>query len=190
MNHKIKEYLKYQRKAKTRHGVHSPFVYQFVEQVLRKKGTKDSNLIFATSRHKKYVNKLINYYHPHHILWLTNREGATENFVSIEQENKHRIKLKSEQFDFDRFNEYPKVDLFLFDLIVPEDLIHAWEKYKPYLTPNSMVLISSLHDSKEQTAAWERICVDKTVRLSLDLYRVGLLFFKEEFKEKQHFVLK
>lgn len=31
------EYLKYRLKAKTRHGVHSPFVFQFIEKVLRDK---------------------------------------------------------------------------------------------------------------------------------------------------------
>jgi len=33
------------------------------------------------------------------------------------------------------------------------------------------------------------MCANEEVRMSIDLYGTGLLFFKQSFKEKQHFVL-
>jgi hypothetical protein len=49
--HTTFQYLKYRFRARGRHGVHSPFVYDFVENVLRGKGVKDAKMIaFLRSR--------------------------------------------------------------------------------------------------------------------------------------------
>mgnify|MGYP007107592537 CR=1 FL=1 len=187
--HQLRGYLKYRRKAMGRHGVHSPFVYELTEKFLKKK-TEPANLILATSRHKKLINNIIAYFQCKHILWLTNKDGETETFISIEYETNNKIKLRTERFHFDQYTSSPQPDLYLFDLTHPSDWMNAWEKYKPHLKPNNMALISSIHHSKEHTQAWENIYSDKTVKLSVDLFKVGLLFFRKEFNEKQHFVLK
>jgi hypothetical protein len=38
--------------------------------------------------------------------------------------------------------------------------------------------------------AWEKICKDDRVTLSIDLFFIGLVFFRKEFREKQHFVIR
>ena len=38
--------------------------------------------------------------------------------------------------------------------------------------------------------AWTEICAHKEVTLSLDLFYFGIVFFRTENKEKEHFVLK
>ncbi len=172
-----------------RHGVHSPFVYGLTERLLKNKSDA-GNLILATSRHKKLVNKIISYLQCKHILWLTNKDGETETFISIEYETNNKIKLRTERFNFDQFASYPEPDLYLIDLLHPSDWINAWEKYKPRIKPHTTVLITSVHHSKEHSNSWQNIHEDNAVRLSVDLFKVGLLFFKEELKEKQHFVLK
>lgn len=188
--HQIKQYLRYRGKAKNRHGVHSPFVYELTDKVLKKGALPDSNLILATSKHKKLVNKLIAHFGCRHILWITNREGETETFISIEQTGNNQVKLKTERFDFEHSENYPQPDLYLLDLDDANDVLQAWEKYKERIQPDNIVMVTSIHHSKDHTVAWNMICDDYVVKLSLDLYKVGLLFFREEFKEKQHFFLK
>lgn len=185
--HQFRKYISYRRKAKARHGVHSPFVYALSDYLL--KSNVHTPLILATSHHKKLVNKLISYFGCNNILWLTNKDGESETFLSIKREE-NGVQLRTERFNYDQYKEYPAPDLYLFDLRAPGDWRLAWEKYKDKLSPNAILLIISIHHSQAHTEAWETISAATMVKMSIDLYRVGLLFFREEFKEKQHFVLR
>jgi len=187
--HQLKEYLKYSRKASGRHGVHSPFVYELTEQLLKRR-LPAANLMLATSRHKRMVNKIITYFGCKHILWITNKDGEAETYIAIEEGAGATVKLRTERFNFAEFSSYPAPELYLLDLAEPADWVTAWEKYKDRIRPDDIVLITSIHHSAAHTAAWEQVHTDDRIKLSVDLFKLGLLFFKEEFKEKQHFVLK
>ena len=165
--HQLKEYLKYRRKAVSRHGVHSPFVYELTEE-LRKK-TSPANLILATTKHKKLVNKILNYFQCRHILWLTNRDGEMETFISIEREENNQVRLRTERFDFEKFSSFPPPDLYLIDLNDPADWLTAREKYKPHLRPDDIILITAVHHSRIHTESWETIAANTSVKLSVDL---------------------
>lgn len=51
----IREYINYQLKAKGRHGVHSPFVYEFVDKCLRQ--NVDKTVFKRFKRYKKQLNR-------------------------------------------------------------------------------------------------------------------------------------
>jgi hypothetical protein len=70
----------------------------------------------------------------------------------------------------------------------------SWEKqFKELIStikPENIVVITDIHQSAEATTVWDRLRQVQEVKLSIDIYKYGLFFFKEEFKEKQHFILK
>lgn len=189
--HRIREWVKYLRHASTRHSVHSPFVFDFVENGLRKKMPAHSpGFLLVTTRHKKLISRIIHYFQCRNILWLTNKEGEEETFISISAVQQDKVQLTSGKFLFDEYRKYPAPDMILFDLKDPEDWLRAWNRYKPYFHPEQVVLIPSIHHTAVHTETWDNLRQDEVVTLSIDLYKTGILLFRKEFAGQQHFVLR
>jgi predicted O-methyltransferase YrrM len=55
---------------------------------------------------------------------------------------------------------------------------------------NSILVFDDIHWSGEMKAAWETIKEHAAVTCSIDLFFIGIVFFRKEFKEKQHFAIR
>lgn len=55
---------------------------------------------------------------------------------------------------------------------------------------NSIFVFDDIHWSNEMEQAWEHIKEHPAVRCSVDLFFIGIIFFRWEFKEKQHFAIR
>jgi len=55
---------------------------------------------------------------------------------------------------------------------------------------DSILVFDDIHWSSEMEAAWETIKDHEAVRCSIDLFFIGIILFRKEFKEKQHFVIR
>jgi len=160
--HSFTEYLKYSRKAKGRHGTHSPFVYALVEEVLQDKGPlKKQYNINCAGMELKYEN-------------LLSRIAAYYNYENI-------VCL-------------PGTVNGLADMLVVHTESGEWaallEQNLQWLKNESMVVITGIHKTAAHSTAWAKLTAYTEVRMSIDLYGMGLLLFRQEFKEKQHFILK
>ena len=74
---------------------------------------------------------------------------------------------------------------------------HAYEPTMAYFkaalhkkNTNSIFVFDDIYWSDGMQKAWKEICANKEVTLSLDLFKFGIVFFKTENKQKEHFVLK
>lgn len=70
-----------------------------------------------------------------------------------------------------------------------EPTLHYFDMMKPYLQEHSVLIFDDIHWSKEMEQAWAAIKKDETVTLTVDLFFIGLVFFRKEQKEKQHFIV-
>ncbi len=52
---------------------------------------------------------------------------------------------------------------------------------------NSILVFDDIYWSREMEQAWETIKAHPLVRCSIDLFFIGIVFFRQEFSEKQHF---
>ena len=55
---------------------------------------------------------------------------------------------------------------------------------------NSVFVFDDIHWSREMEQAWYNIRNDFAVRCSIDLFFIGIVFFMQEFREKQHFTIR
>ena len=74
---------------------------------------------------------------------------------------------------------------------------HAYEPTMAYFkaalnkkNTNSIFVFDDIYWSDGMQKAWKEISSNKEVTLSLDIFKFGIVFFKTENKQKEHFVLK
>ncbi len=146
--------------------MHSPFAYEFAERVLTvpHEAVPENLSAFKwlAAPYYSLLGKITQYYNYNSLLCLTH----------------------------DNEEEPLAYDLLLLKDLQPGDWVRLFHKYAPHLKNNSCVMVAGIHKTKRHTAKWLRLCKHPKVLMSIDLYGVGLLFFRKEFKEKQHFVLK
>lgn len=261
--HQIKQYLKYRWQAKSAHGIHSPFVYDLVTNILQSEsrfycfdeieivreelkhsekkikrsdlgaGTSDGQevkvasfarkslcppkycrLIFRLIQHLKYKNILemgtalgitTAYMASTDSEKVSTMEGDPE-LVSIASEvwNKLEIsEIELYQGDFsdslrlftEAGEQTDSIDSRRIDMAFvdgnhrKEPTLQYVEILKRIMNKNGLIVIDDIYWSKEMTEAWELLKKDPFFSISVDLYRMGLLFNREQV-EKQNFILK
>ncbi len=83
-----------------------------------------------------------------------------------------------------------KIDLAFIDGHHAEvPTLNYFEQILPYCSEHSVLIFDDIYWSDEMAAAWEKIKLNPDVTMSIDLFYFGIVFFKKEFKEKQHFTL-
>jgi predicted O-methyltransferase YrrM len=70
-----------------------------------------------------------------------------------------------------------------------EPTIRYFAQMKPNLHEHSVVVFDDIHWSKEMEQAWTAIQQDEMVTLTIDLFFIGIVFFRKEQKKKQHFIV-
>ena len=257
---KIFNYFNYLVRAKTAHGVHSPFVYKFVTELLETKNEAyyqfkeldtirrellqnttqleitdfgagsavfkgNTRKISDIAKHgisqKKFSElyfKLINFSNSEYIVELGTSIGLNSLYLAkanskskiytiegcpslyefslrlFKNQNAENITSLKGNFDVvfpELLNKLPRLD-FLY-----VDGNHQYEATKKYFEmalakkhEHSVFIFDDINWTMGMQKAWEEIKNHPDVTLSLDLFYVGIVFFRKEQKEKEHFILK
>ena len=245
------------------HGVHSPFVFDFIKNVLNRKVKKEEYMLIEQQRNalkqnqrtltlqdfgagsvientkqrtvssiaknslksKKYAQllyKIARYYQPAHIHELgtclgittaylsktndhaviTTMEGAAE-VASVAQTVFDNLRLNNIEIVRGNFDDTlpgfissyrqndKKLDFIFIDGNHREEAtINYFKQLLPLIHNDSLMVFDDVHWSKGMENAWHTIIQHPSVSLSIDLFFVGIVFFKKEFKQKQHFTIR
>ena len=164
LSHKRKKHLKHKLKAKGRHSIHSPFLFDIYENCI-----KNSNITSVKTKKKSLLKKIKFFKNPDHI-------------------SKSKLDLKKHNFII-CLSKRLNADLVFINGI--ENKKHLTEHYSSLEISNNskFIIIDNIHSNKEATNAWEEIIKKENITLSVDFYYLGLISFSTDFT-KQHFILK
>jgi predicted O-methyltransferase YrrM len=230
-------YCIYRIKSVDEHGVHSPFVFDLVTNVIynytayysfkglekfreqllnapqtaqiarEQKGAKYSQLLF----------RLVNNFQPKTVLEIGASVGidtaylATANskikILSIREvsainnsanEFFKELKLKNVELIIGNINEtlprvinqHEQLDVvYVNGKNTSATILNWFYQCLAKANESSVFVFSNMHDSSEQEMAWMEIKNNERVRVTVDLFYLGLVFFRKE-QVKQHFLIR
>ncbi|QEC66044.1 class I SAM-dependent methyltransferase [Panacibacter ginsenosidivorans] len=117
---------------------------------------------------------------------------AANNFNALGLKN---IKIVEGNFDVTLkdvlYKQLTKVDFAFIDgNHRKEPTIEYFQQMLPHLHEYSILVFDDVHWSREMEEAWQYIKAHETVTLSIDLFFIGIVFFRKEQKVKQHFTIR
>lgn len=162
--------------------------------------------------------RMVRYYRSQSVLELGTSVGLTTAYLALATKNAAVISIEgAAQVAELAIREFEKLQIQNirvltgnFDLILPHvlsegarpDLVFVDGNHRKAPTlqyfnqllnsinSSSILIFDDIHWSKEMEEAWESIKAHPKVLLTIDLFFMGLVFFSNEFKIKQHFVIR
>lgn len=116
---------------------------------------------------------------------------AKENFNKLQLDN-----IRMVEGGFDGTLQQVLADMRRIDLVcIHSDqgygaVLHYYRQLLPCLHEYSILVFDGIHQGREMEQAWEMIRRQPEITLSIDLFRMGLVFFRKENKVKQHFSIR
>ncbi len=164
---KFISHLKFLMIATNQHGVHSPFVYDYVTKCLYAKPK------YKASKSLDALLKSIPFFSVKDVKWDS---GDQKGIAKTLQEYEVRI------------NEEGPYDLIYIEHPTSE-LTAILTKNKEQIHNDTLLLIDHIHQNRANNRAWHDVRQNETVRVSIDLFHCGILFFRKE-QEKEHFKIR
>lgn len=155
--------IKFFLTSRNQHGVHSPFVFDFVTKGLYQKKYDlekvNSHVEFQNLSKKKKIilSKIINYFKTDSIYFDENNSTNTSDEI----------------YKTLFINNIEKLLDFNFSI----------------LKSSFFIIVNDIYQNKETHLIWKTIIQKKEITVSIDLYFFGLIFFRKE-QAKEHFKIR
>jgi predicted O-methyltransferase YrrM len=254
----LKSYIRHRFEAKTRHGVHSPFVYNLVDKViydfeprteyqsierLRQALLSDDREISVTdlgagshvnnNKSKKIkqiaknalkpkklaqlIYRLANDNRPGNIIELGTCLGLTTSYLAKAAPTAEITTIEGCPQTAEKANEnlnaldISNVNLLVgdFDSILPgviektdtlglafvdgnhrkDATLNYFKWFLPKVDDDTLLIFDDIYWSKGMKEAWEEICAHPRVTVTIDLFWIGLVYFKKG-RAKENFKIK
>lgn len=156
-------YLKFLLKSTNQHGIHSPFVFDFVTKGLYIKTNKNSvsnkfsELNSYSKKEQKILQKIVNYF------------------------NIDKITLSNKTLSNSLDNKYKNLIL--------NNIKEIKNTNPTSCKSNHIVVFKDIYQNKENNSKWLKIIQQKEATVTIDLFYFGLIFYRTE-QAKEHFVIR
>ena len=188
---RIKSYLQFLFKSTNQHGVHSPFVYQLVTKCFynKKKFEIYSDIKAWSQRDEensafklktlKLLFRLPTYLNYQNIFL----SKGTPKIISQIWSSQNELDVTS------KIDTHPTYDLIYIDAQYDIPAVAEVIEFFSYIHNDSLLLIRGIHNSPEHLLLWDTLKRHPQVRVTIDTFYLGLVFFRKE-QAKEHFTIR
>ncbi len=169
-------------------------------------------------KYGRLLYRMARYYRPSKILELGTSLGITTTYLSLAGEKASVLTLEGarevaavarEQFEHNRLNnirleegDFDDTLLPALERLSPVDLVFLDGNHRleptlryfrnilPHIHNDTILVFDDIHWSREMETAWQQIQAHEAVRCTIDLFFIGIVLFRSEFREKQHFTIR
>jgi len=179
------------------HGIHSPFVFKFIQEILNSKSSLEQ-----IEKNAPAVNKI-----------LQEIEAASSSklhpkiklVIARLLQSNHPVSFSvtgdMKPFDADSaINTNAKIGLtesvesidfaFIGKGQNKETMLQSASRLIDKMHSNSWVILHGLHADPNMEAVWDQLKKHANIRLTIDLFSIGILFCRKEQKEQEHFIIR
>jgi predicted O-methyltransferase YrrM len=126
-------------------------------------------------------------------------EGSA-GIISVAKENFARLNLQNIEIVPGNFDNTLSATIHRSRSIIDFAFIDGNHSYQPTIQyfreilsrsgNNSIIILDDIHWSKEMEQAWNEVQQHPSVKMTIDLFSIGIVFLREEFRVKQHFSIR
>ena len=118
-------------------------------------------------------------------------EKASQHFERLSLQNVGIVQGNFDHTLAGVLQKGPKAELVFFDgNHRKEPTLRYFRQCLAGAGENDIFIFDDIHWSAEMEDAWGEICHDEAVTCSIDLFFVGIVFFRRDFREKQAFTIR
>jgi hypothetical protein len=116
---------------------------------------------------------------------------AESNFLKLGMDN---IEVVIGDFDHrleDALSNMPSPGLIYIDgNHLKEPTLRYFDRLLPHCGEGTVLVFDDIHWSKGMQEAWQSIKMEPQVRCTIDVFFMGIVFFRNSFREKQDFMIR
>jgi predicted O-methyltransferase YrrM len=171
-----------------------------------------------SKKYGQLLFRMVRYYQPATILELGTSLGITTSYLSLAKRDAKLVTMEGAaaiadvaklnfnklglsnidivegNFDYKLesvLTEFETLDFIFVDGNHRKEPTEGYfQQLLPKLNNDSIIVFDDIHWSREMEEAWETIKNNPAVRCTVDLFFIGIVFIRKEFKEKQHFQIR
>ena len=185
------EIIKYTWKAKGRHGIHSPFVYDLLDNCFKIPVSKEKIIGISTKIkvHENTLRCLMQLSKHLKFNTLLTETRLQTDIEGLANELTIPYDVKDLSF-FDQLQKEKHASIILLTSKTSnEDILKKVNEFLPCLDENSIILIDGIRANDLVYSEWKQLKEKTEFHFSADVFHFGILA-KRSFQEKEEFILR
>jgi len=200
----VKDYLQHRLLAQNRHGLHSPFVYTLLDEVIydfrahkvyieieNKKRALQPNSRRKGNRPKtdQLIYRLAKRLSPAGIVEIGTGMGISKLYLAKAAPQASLVSLEHDGSLKHSTAKLQAADFVFVNYYNPDNLLNCFELLLPKLNHDSVVVINNSYAHPAAKQNWQHIKANPQVTVTVDLFWLQLAFFRKG-QAKEHFKLR